>query len=83
MEERYFLITKYKNGLISFYDITTLHDLKFVLFHTQGFFMWLNKGSKLQMFWNVEGGNRRYHDMLVLLIKGTSYCGSFYWLIFL
>ncbi|KAJ4760067.1 RING/U-box superfamily protein [Rhynchospora pubera] len=36
----------------------------------KGFFMWLNKGSKLQMYWNVEGSSRRYRDMLVLLIKG-------------
>lgn len=35
----------------------------------QGFSLWLNKGSRLQITWKIQ--HRRSGDMLVVLIKGT------------
>ncbi|XP_078180305.1 E3 ubiquitin-protein ligase APD2-like [Carex rostrata] len=66
------LLHGFKNmpGLTSETHLTVSNQLYLDGYGRKGFFMWFNKGSKLQMYWNVEGGNRRYQDMLVLLIKG-------------
>ncbi|XP_026657922.1 E3 ubiquitin-protein ligase APD1 [Phoenix dactylifera] len=36
----------------------------------QGFSMWLNKGSRIWMAWEVTHGGGSHEDMLVVLIKG-------------
>ncbi|CAL9747941.1 unnamed protein product [Musa acuminata subsp. burmannicoides] len=49
---------------------TISSDLFVDTYSRQGFSMWLNRGSRIWMAWQVGYGGESYADMLVVLIKG-------------